>query len=176
MSVKTLLKKYETQMSPPWNTAVSSQQRVYFLVYDPKEERRVRHYVPQFELATKKMELGWQVLDVTNYFADWLMQNKYHDAYFENPADLDIALDGFTDFVVEHAQKRLASANTDTVFALVGVGSLFGLSRVSSAIAKLAPFVRGRLLVFFPGQFDNSNYRLFDARDGWNYHAIPITP
>jgi hypothetical protein len=31
------------------------------------------------------------------------------------------------------------------------------------------------LLVFFPGQFDNNNYRLLDARDGWNYLAVPIT-
>ena len=176
MSVlKTLLKNYEAQMAPPWNAAVSAHQRVYFLVYDPKEERRVRCYISEFELATKKLGLSWQLLDVTHYFADWLMQNKYHEAYFENPADLEIALDGFTGFFVEQVQERLASADANTVFSLLGVGTLFGLSRVSSAIAKLAPSVRGRLLVFFPGQFDRNNYRLFDARDGWNYHAIPIT-
>ena len=140
MSVlKTLLKNYEAHMAPPWNTAVSAHQRVYFLVYDPKEERRVRCYISEFELTTKRLNLNWQLLDVTNYFADWLMQNKYHEAYFENPADLEIALDGFTDFFVEQVQERLASADTDTVFALLGVGTLFGLSRVSSALAKLAP-------------------------------------
>ena len=35
--------------------------------------------------------------------------------------------------------------------------------------------VRGRLLVFFPGEREGSNYRLLDARDGWNYLAVPIT-
>jgi hypothetical protein len=35
--------------------------------------------------------------------------------------------------------------------------------------------IQGRLVVFFPGEFENANYRLLDARDGWNYHAIPIT-
>jgi hypothetical protein len=35
--------------------------------------------------------------------------------------------------------------------------------------------IRGRLLIFFPGPFDRGNYRLLDARDGWNYHAVPIT-
>jgi hypothetical protein len=34
--------------------------------------------------------------------------------------------------------------------------------------------VAGRLLVFFPGQREGNNYRLFDARDGWNYLALPI--
>jgi len=29
-------------------------------------------------------------------------------------------------------------------------------------------------LVFFPGERDGSNYRLLDARDGWNYLATPI--
>ena len=33
----------------------------------------------------------------------------------------------------------------------------------------------GRLVVFFPGQFEQNNYRLLDARDGWNYLAVPIT-
>jgi hypothetical protein len=27
----------------------------------------------------------------------------------------------------------------------------------------------------FPGQFERNNYRLLDARDGWNYLAVPIT-
>ena len=35
--------------------------------------------------------------------------------------------------------------------------------------------IQGRLLLFFPGEFDNNNYRLLDARDGWNYLAVPIT-
>jgi hypothetical protein len=34
---------------------------------------------------------------------------------------------------------------------------------------------RGRVVVFFPGEYENSNYRLLDARDGWNYLAVPIT-
>ena len=35
--------------------------------------------------------------------------------------------------------------------------------------------IGGRLLVFFPGEREGSNYRLLDARDGWNYLATPIT-
>ena len=31
------------------------------------------------------------------------------------------------------------------------------------------------LVVFFPGQKDDNNYRLLDARDGWNYMAVGIT-
>jgi hypothetical protein len=35
--------------------------------------------------------------------------------------------------------------------------------------------IRGRLVIFFPGEYDSNNYRLLDARDGWNYLAVPIT-
>jgi len=36
--------------------------------------------------------------------------------------------------------------------------------------------VEGRLLVFFPGEYhpENHTYRLLDARDGWNYLAVPL--
>lgn len=42
-------------------------------------------------------------------------------------------------------------------------------------VDRLAPMVEGRLLVFFPGSYENNNYRLLDGYDGWNYLAVPIT-
>jgi hypothetical protein len=35
--------------------------------------------------------------------------------------------------------------------------------------------IRGRVVVFFPGELEQNNYRLLGARDGWNYLAIAIT-
>jgi len=35
--------------------------------------------------------------------------------------------------------------------------------------------IQGRVVVFFPGSYDQNTYRLLDAREGWNYMAIPIT-
>jgi hypothetical protein len=46
--------------------------------------------------------------------------------------------------------------------------------RVSDLIQRVSGSVRGRLLVLVPGSFENGNYRLLDARDGWNFMAIPI--
>jgi hypothetical protein len=42
-------------------------------------------------------------------------------------------------------------------------------------VAAVANNIPGRLLVFFPGEYDQNNYRLLDARPGWNYQAVPIT-
>jgi len=56
-----------------------------------------------------------------------------------------------------------------------GVASLFGFLRISEILPLVEAKIRGRLLVFFPGVYEQDNYRLLDARDGWNYHAVPIT-
>jgi hypothetical protein len=45
---------------------------------------------------------------------------------------------------------------------------------VSELLPLVEPFIRGRLLVLFPGVYEENNYRLLDARDGWNYRAVPI--
>ena len=42
-------------------------------------------------------------------------------------------------------------------------------------IERIEDSVRGRLLVFFPGEHAGNIYRFMDARDGFNYMAIPIT-
>ena len=55
------------------------------------------------------------------------------------------------------------------------MGSLFGFLKVKEVVDKIAPMVKGRLLVFFPGSYENNNYRLLDAYDGWNYMAVTLT-
>ena len=48
--------------------------------------------------------------------------------------------------------------------------------KVSALLNAVNDAIAGRLLVFFPGEHEGNSYRLLDARDGWNYLAIPITP
>ena len=42
-------------------------------------------------------------------------------------------------------------------------------------VERVEDSVRGRLLVLFPGEFAGNVYRFMDARDGFNYMAVPIT-
>ena len=53
--------------------------------------------------------------------------------------------------------------------------SIYGFTKVSLLLKEVVHDIRGRLLLFFPGEYDNNNYRLLDARDNWNYLAVPIT-
>ena len=104
----------------------------------------------------------------------------YRDAYFEDPDLLETALPGFFDHLVEHvrvAARRPPRAERRR--RLLGAGTLFGLGdavKVSALLNAVNDAIAGRLLVFFPGEHEGNSYRLLDARDGWNYLAIPITP
>jgi len=102
--------------------------------------------------------------------------HEYREEFFEHPEDLELALDDFGEAVRERVSTALADPGADAqaVVAVSGVAALFGLTRVSVLVDRIAPRIRWRLLVFFPGQRDGSNYRLLGARAGWNYLAVPI--
>lgn len=100
----------------------------------------------------------------------------YRESYFQSPDDLEMAMSGFLDFVSARVKSALEdeAADVNTVVAVHGIACLFGLMKVSDLIGTVESSIRGRLLVFFPGEYENNNYRLLDARDGWNYLAVPI--
>ena len=174
--IEDILSKYERYVKLPWDPKLAGAQRVWFARYDPGQERRLRLRIGEFQTATTDAGHRWCLVDITDSFAEWMTNHEYRDAYFEQPNDLELALVDFSDFVAERVRQALSQQETDknTVVALLGLSSLFGLIRVAELIAKVDSEVPGRLLAFFPGQREGSNWRLLNARDGWNYHAVPI--
>ena len=81
----------------------------------------------------------------------------------------------FREEVARRLRARLDAAGENEVVAVLGVASLYGFLRVSEAIRSVEQAIRGRLVVFFPGTKNENNYRLLDARDGWNYLAQGVT-
>jgi hypothetical protein len=175
--VDNLLGNYRQFVAMPWQQNIAGAQKVWFAVYDPTQERRIRLRLDEFQIATKAAGHKWRLLDLSDSFANWMAGHRYREAYFESPEDLGLALNNFTEYVVQQLREELTEPQVDagTVVAVLGVASLFGLTRVSTVIEKAASAIQGRLLLFFPGHHENGNYRLLDARDGWNYLAIPIT-
>lgn len=175
--IERLIRNYERFASLPWERNLSGPQRVWFIVYDQMDERRMRVRLDEFALATKKANHGWVSVDLTDVFAEWMAAQEYREGYFQNPEHLEMALSDFRESVASNLTERLQSPTADegTVVAVLGIGSLFGFSRISELVAEVEGAIRGRLVVFFPGEYAENNYRLLDARDGWNYMAIPIT-
>ena len=175
--VQNLIGNYRQFVGMPWQQHIAGAQKVWFAVYDPNQERRIRLRLDEFQIATKGAGHNWRLVDLSDSFAQWMAGQRYREAYFESPDDLGLALNNYTDVVVQQLCDALSAPGVDdnTVVAVLGVATLFGLTRASTVIERAAPEIQGRLLVFFPGQHESGNYRLLDARDGWNYLAIPIT-
>ncbi len=180
--VGKLVGAYKQHLAVPWQEGIAGIQRIIFAVYDKTDELRLRANMGEFQLATEQADKKWLMIDLTNSFPEWMAKQEYKDAYFESPEDLAGYQSGeLTQFVVDLTEQLktqiISASDNNTVVALLGVGSLFGLARVSVVVEGLKDVIKGRLLVFFPGEHhpENHTYRLLDARDGWNYLAIPLT-
>ena len=164
-------------LTAPWDQSLAGAQRVWFAVYDKVDERRLRARITEFEIATKRAGHGWILHDLTDAFPRWMAAQEYRESYFESPDDLALALPTFVEQTCEELRAVLSSRDADreSVVAVLGVGALFGFAHVSEIVKSIHNAVPGRLLVFFPGEYEPNVYRLLDARDGWNYMAVPIT-
>ena len=175
--INRLIRSYGRFIVIPWRSNTAPLQRVIFCVYNENDELRLRARIDVFEIATRNTGHDWAVFDLTDTFADWIAGQRYAKSYFQKPQLLSTVLPKYLPFIVEKFQKFLKenAATEESVVALKGVGSLFGFLKVKDVVDNLAPLVAGRLVVFFPGSYENNNYRLLDGYDGWNYLAVPIT-
>src|SRR3954452_22878574 len=143
--IDLLKKNYQRLCEYSWDRNVAGAQRVWIAVYDKEDERKLRLRLGLFEEATLHTGRKWLAIDLTNAFADWMCgpdNAGYAESYFESPELLDEAvLADFKHSVVSDIRSVLASlaAPEDTVLALHGVASLFGLLKVSEVL----PMVEG---------------------------------
>jgi hypothetical protein len=175
-AIDRLVSNYDRQMRLPWSANVSGKQRVWFAVYPPVEERRLRARLPQFEQLTLEARHGWCGVDLTRLLPEWVSAHEYREAIFQEPEHFSTndELEIRAADLVRGACAR-DEADATSVVAVIGLASLFDYMRVSSLIDRVEDTIRGRLLVFFPGEYQRNSYRFMDARDGFNYMAVPIT-
>lgn len=179
---QSLLDKLRAELALPWPENVSGQERVFMVVYPPSEERRIRPFLDYGEFAQEVRTLGhgWSSIDLALVFSQWLAAYENADRALLRPERLwdgkgDVK--GLQEFLIARIHQASANDDANTVFALLGCGGLFGLFSVSRLIQLVADKVPGRLVVFFPGEYDaaHNSYRLLGAKDGWGYLATPIT-
>jgi hypothetical protein len=176
--IEDIAERYGRHIATPWQRTIAGAQRVVMVVYDKELERTLRARKLAFETATREAGHDWFEVDLSDAFAEWMAADDYRDEYFSSPEDLQLKLDAeFPEFVAGRIRDilRKQDVTADSVVAVIGVGSVFGFARISQVLKKVEADIKGRLVVFFPGQFERNNYRLLDARDGWNYLAVPIT-
>jgi len=175
--VDRLIQSYQQFISVPWRNDAAAAERVIFCVYNQDDELKVRAKIGEFEIATREAQRDWAVFNLTDSFAQWMASQKYAESYFKDPSKLPSLAHRFQDTLKQDFEGFIRNIENpeNCVVTLMGVGSLFGIIKVKGLVEQIAPMVRGRLLILFPGSYENNNYRLLDGYDGWNYLAIPIT-
>ncbi len=176
--IQKLARIYGQHIATNWQRTIADSQRVIMIIYDKELERDILAHKEEFEIVTKQANHAWFELDIAPAFSQWISQADYRDAYFESPDDLQLKLESeFTGFVADRICHTLTNSGADenSVVAIFGVGGLFAFTRISEVLKLVESSICGRLVIFFPGQYEQNNYRLLDARDGWNYLAVPIT-
>ena len=178
--IDDLAELYERHIGAPWLKNLAGAQRILFAVYPKEDERRLRIKLQDFQQRTVAAGHQWQELDLTDVFPAWMAGEEYRDEYFHSPEDLYSVgkLDAeFANYCAARLREALTAPEVtdDTVVVVHGVGALFGFTRLHFILQKVEGDIRGRLLVFFPGTYEQNAYRLLDARDNWNYLATPLS-
>ena len=176
--IDQLLTAFEKVVKEPWASTLSGQKRIWFLVYDPAEQRKVDFRLGDFETATMNAGKKWKSVSLKQCFPSWMTNHEYREGYFKKPQHIVDQLEAeFIPYAIQFLKNELSKIDQDpnTLIALKDVSALFGFVRLSEIIKSCDKDFKGRLLIFFPGEFEHNQYRLLDARDGWDYLARPIT-
>lgn len=176
--VERLIEALTQQLRHPWGRDKSGGERVWFLVFDPDKLREVLARKEAFRLATEAAGKRWEEIDLSHSFGYWMAGHRYAKRYFARPnLATTIAEDYATDLaeeIMEQIKRR--HIDEETLLVITGTEALYGILKLSHITRLIEDNVPGRLLVFFPGEYREPQYRFLDARDGWNYLAIPIVP
>lgn len=167
--------KHHVHRDLPWPANLAGPQRVWFAVYPPEHERRLRTRTTEFELAARKHGREWRHIDLTDVFARWMAAHPYREAYFKSPQLVDGALEDFEVHVADLLRHELLQGGPNSLLAVTGVASLYSLTKVSRVVDRVVTDIPGRLLLFFPGTYTHHSYHLLGVGDGWNYLSTPIT-
>ena len=147
------------------------------IVYDKELERDILAHKDEFEIATKQANHDWYRVNSLRRSLNGLqllstgMPTSSRQTICSSSSNRSSQDSSLT----RSGRFSIAKTVRASVVAVYGVGALLVLLACLQVLKLVEPSIRGRLVIFFPGQYEQNNYRLLDARDGWNYLAVPIT-
>ena len=185
--IDELADRYFRHISAPWQQHLTGAERTTYLVYPKTDERKVVSRLPLFEEKTVAAQHRWVLFDFTPVFYRWFsrLDADHQSVYLEEPESLHMEMDvggrqdsGLTASAAESLLHAVSEqdADSNTVVALTGVGTLFGFTRLSTVLDRVRSSLPGHLLIFFPGTCDGPAFRMFDSTDGSGYLGVSITP
>jgi hypothetical protein len=175
-SFDDILRAYQRQVQLPWQSDLPPAGRVWIIWYDKSMQRRFTARLGEFEHASILAGHGWRQVNLAASFGQWIASHELFKPLLMQPKELRGLLPDYEDHLAKIVEDQLKRCSSTDVLAVDGCGALFGLARISALLSRVAAAIPGRVLIGFPGKHNGGVYRLLDARDGWNYHAVPIPP
>lgn len=174
--IENLIKDYGNFVSLTWDKNIPPCQKVWLCIYSPEYEQYIRKNIDEFQYYTLKSNHLWKLIDITTWQDKWVANLEYRDEYFSNPEYINDEIDDLRSFLLEEILPILENSDENTLVAIIGLGSLFPMVKISTVIDLIEKnsLPNGRLLLFFPGSREENKLRLFGASDGWNYQATVI--
>lgn len=169
------------------NKGLGNEVGFYIFDYDPKDELRVREYLPQLKNFLEKENRGFkiQVFDLYDIIIEFFEQRGYLEKNFimEEKKGSDDLFDKMrkalkvatnNDWIVRYIEEHLE--NNAVVF-ITGVGKAYPIIRSHVILNNLQTIIEDKpLILFYPGSYENGKLQLFDKfTDDHYYRAFKIT-
>ncbi|NBQ35784.1 MAG: DUF1788 domain-containing protein, partial [Actinobacteria bacterium] len=83
--IELLIEAYSKVVKEPWSSALSGQERIWFLVYDPSEQRKIELHFGEFETVAVRAGKSWKSVSLKHCFPSWMANHEYKEDYFTSP-------------------------------------------------------------------------------------------
>lgn len=177
MSRNKSIRAYTHELELTWRPDISGEERVWIMPYSPDIERSMRFSLSELAARTKASGRKWSVVDISDDFGTWIANHKAAERLLSGKVPIGSKVrEEFEIALASRISAVLRVAGEDEVVALVGIGSIYPFVRASDVIKRIHDDIQGRLLVLFPGSYNETThvFRLLNARDGFSYRATVI--
>jgi hypothetical protein len=151
--------------------------------YDPRQELEVRNYITYLKDKMNHSNVGFRVIefDLWEVMLNILKKEDYYDAFWELEEENDfqyvaeslvetLGLDETDEqnlivtYIVEHAQPG-------SILFLTGIGKCFPIIQSHNILNNLHQVLDDvPVIMFFPGQYNGQELKLFNTVESQNYY------
>ena len=169
---------YNRIMDSDFGKKLGGELPLFIQPLDPSKQRETEEQVKRLASRLNRKGIRVSVVNLFDLSIGILKEEGILDAILENESDIPHSdtvetLDSILDIsstIIPHLQSVIESDNPDYLF-LSGVGSVYPFIRSHGILNNLDELTDNcKLVLFFPGQYDNMQLKLFGHIYDENYY------
>lgn len=169
---------YNRLMDSDFGKKLGGELPLFIQPLDPSKQRETEEQVRRLASRLNRKGIRVSVVNLFDLSIGILKEEGILDAIFESESDIPHSdtvetLDSILDIsstIIPHLQSVIESENPDYLF-LSGVGSVYPFIRSHGILNNIDELTDNcKLVLFFPGQYDNMQLKLFGHIYDENYY------